>query len=231
MARKIQALLFDMDGLLLDTEGMYIQVYSDLSRRLGRPQPPEVFKAFIGYSTYVTCDRVRELVQFSGTVEELVAKEEEIYFEFLERTRPKPFPGALELFELTEKRGLKRGLVSSTLARKVDPTMQVVTDHLGRRGNWRTHFHTVCTGDCVKNLKPAPDLYQLAARNLKLDPEECAAFEDSPAGVAAAHAAGCRVVAVPNIHLAGVDVANGKADHVFASLLEAYCHIEKVLNA
>lgn len=241
MPGPVRAFLFDMDGLLLDSEWLHIRAYMELTRRLGCPQDAAALKRFIGHSNHVTCAWLVEELRCPGTREELMAREYELYMEILERERPEPFEGVRELFELADRRGMQRALVSSSAREIVDPTMRMLAAHLRSGGyipvpqapavqSWREHFHSVCTGDRVERLKPAPDLYLLAARELGLAPGECVAFEDSPAGVSSAYAAGCRVVAVPNLYLPHLDVAQGKAAHVFATLAEAHRQIERVLT-
>ena len=190
----------------------------------------DTFKQFIGQSNRVTCGWIKDTFGFPGSMDDLIVQEEALYMEFLRRDPPRPFPGARELFDLCDQRQLKRGLVSSTLDHKVSSTMKVLLSQLARSGHWRDHFHTICTGDRATKLKPAPDLYLLAARELNVSPGACVAFEDSPVGVAAAHAAGCRVVAVPNIYLKLEEVAQGKADFVFPTLREAYENIDAILG-
>ena len=228
--KKARAFLFDMDGLLLDTEDIHIRAYMELTRQLGVPQSFESLKRFIGHSHNVTVRFLKDDLGCEPAFEDLIAREQVIYFEILESERPRPLPGVREMFDLCEELGLKRALVSSSVAFQVGPTMQIVLDHLERRGKWTEHFHVVCTGDRVKRLKPAPDPYLLAAEELGLAPEECIAFEDSPAGVTAAHAAGCCVVAIPNMYLQSAEVAQDKAHYVYKTLSDAHVHMRQSLN-
>jgi beta-phosphoglucomutase-like phosphatase (HAD superfamily) len=230
MTTPIRALLFDMDGLLLDTETIHINAYVELTTRLGKPQTQQTLVRFIGHSHLVSCKWLVEEIGCSGTINELIDQELEIYHRILSRDRPAPMPGVREMFNAGDKLGLKRGLVSSSAGAQVDPTVQIVVEHLGRAGHWKEHFHTVATGEMVRDRKPAPDLYQMAVKNLGLRPEECVAFEDSPAGVTAAHAAGVRVVAVPNPYLKFEDVTQGKSDFAFKSLTEVHANLDRILS-
>ena len=227
--KKIRAFLFDMDGLLMDTETLHIQAYVKLTAKLGCPQPAQAFERFIGLSHKVSCKWLIEELGCRNTYEELVAMQQELYYEVLRRDNPPPLPGVREIFNAGDERKFKRALVSSSVGEQVDPTMQILSGHL-QRGAWKTNFQAICTGDRVSNLKPAPDLYQLAMKELELEPQECIAFEDSPAGISAAHAAGCRVVAIPNRYLRGQDVAKGRAQHQFETLLHAVEKIAEVIG-
>jgi beta-phosphoglucomutase len=221
LQKKFSAFLFDMDGLLMDTERVHILAYMRLTERLGRPQSFEALTAFIGHSHHVTCKWLVDEVGFKQPTSELIAAEQAIYFEILRELNPQPLPGVRELFDFGDSLKIKRALVSSSEANQVEPTMTILGAHL-KRDAWKEHFHAICTGDRVKKLKPAPDLYLLATKELELEPSRCIAFEDSTAGISAARAAGCYVVAVPNLHLKGRDVAQGKADHVCETLNDAF---------
>ena len=226
---SIRAFLFDMDGLLMDTEALHIRAYVELTARLGRPQKAEALTRFIGHSNPTTCRWLIDEVGCKGTVEELAAAESQIYHELLEKERPAPLAGVREMFDLGDSLKFSRALVSSSADAQVDPTMQIIIDHLGRGGDWRDHFNAIATGDRVTHRKPAPDLYQLAMRELKLTPDECIAFEDSHAGVSSALAAGLRVVAIPNFHLNSDEVVQNRTPLVFETLLHASQNLDRIL--
>ena len=227
---SIRAFLFDMDGLLMDTEGLHIRAYAQLTAQLGRPQTAESMKRFIGHSNPTTCRWLIDECGCPGTVEELATAEQNIYYAMLEKERPAPLAGVREMFDLGDSLKFRRALVSSSVDSQVDPTMQIIVDHLGRGGNWRDHFHAIATGDRVAERKPAPDLYQLAMRELELTPDECIAFEDSHAGVSAALAAGLRVVAIPNFHLNADEVVQNRTPLVYETLLHAAQNLDQILS-
>lgn len=230
MREKALAFLFDMDGLLMDTEDVHIRAYMKLTQRLGKAQSFDSLKRFIGHSHHVTCKWLVEGLGFENPMEELIAWEHELYFQILDDEKPSPLPGVRELFDLGDELQLKRALVSSSIHKQVDPTMRILTENLKRMGEWKSHFQAICTGDRVQRLKPSPELYLLATKELNLDPRHCIAFEDSPAGVSAAHAAGCRVVAIPNMYLNAEEVSQGKAHYVFKTLAEAHKNMDAILN-
>jgi beta-phosphoglucomutase-like phosphatase (HAD superfamily) len=229
-SKRIRAFLFDMDGLLLDTEAVHIRAYAELTRELGKPQTYETLTRFIGHSHPVACRWLIDEAGVVGEVDAMIAREQEIYFHMLHAERPHPLPGVKEMFDISDQLKMLRALVSSSVDYQVDPTMQIVSDHLGRGKPWKKNFQSICTGDRVEQRKPAPDLYLLAVRELGVKPDECVAFEDSPAGIEAACAAGLRVVAVPNFHLKEVDVVQGRTNYVFTTLLEVAANIEHILK-
>jgi len=219
-----------MDGLLLDTEDVHIRAYAELTRQLGKPQTHETLTRFIGHSHPVACRWLIDEAGCAGEIEDMIAREQDIYFQLLTSERPHPLPGVREMFDLSDELKMLRALVSSSVYYQVDPTMQIVSDHLRRGKPWKKNFQSVCTGDRVEQRKPAPDLYLLAIRELNVEPEECVAFEDSPAGIEAATAAGVRVVAIPNVHLKNCDVVQGRTNFVFRTLLEAAENIDAILK-
>jgi beta-phosphoglucomutase-like phosphatase (HAD superfamily) len=230
MKNKVRAFLFDMDGLLMDTELLHTHAYMELTVRYGKPQTEKALFNFIGHTAPVTTKWLNETVGIKIELETLIEEELEIYYRLLDERKPPSLPGVREMFALGEQHGLRRALVSSSIRKQVDPTMKLVCGHIGKDGHWHAHFDTVCTGDRVTNRKPAPDLYQLALKELGLQPTEAIAFEDSPAGVSAAHAAGIPVVAVPNTYLRDRDVAQGKAQWVFDSLADAHKEMRKLFE-
>lgn len=219
---KIRALLFDMDGLLMDTELIHIKAYIKLTTELGVPQGFDAIKRFIGHSHVVACGTLIKELELKLEMGEMIRQQNKMYIDILQSEKPAPLPGVREWFNFCDERKLPRALVSSSKAHQVSPTMDVVMSHLERRAPWREYFHSVCSGDRVERLKPEPDIYRLAIKELNLQPEECVAFEDSPAGVTAAHAAGVRVVAIPNMYLNRDEVVQGKTKHVYQTLHEAY---------
>jgi HAD superfamily hydrolase (TIGR01509 family) len=227
---KIRALLFDMDGLLMDTELIHIKAYIKLTTELGVPQGFDAIKRFIGHSHHVACGTLIKELALKLEMNEMIRQQNDIYFQILQDEKPAPLPGVREWFDYADANKLPRALVSSSKAHQVSPTMDVVMNHLDRKAPWREYFHSVCSGDRVERLKPEPDIYRLAIKELNLQPEECVAFEDSPAGVTAAHAAGVRVVAIPNLYLNPEEVVQGKTKHVYKTLSDAYANSREFLS-
>ncbi|MCK6471089.1 MAG: HAD family phosphatase [Planctomycetes bacterium] len=217
----IRAFLFDMDGLLIDTEDLHMRAFAETATGLGFPSKPHDFTCWIGHSAAKMSQWLVERCTVKTTPEEIIRIEQEAFLRILEDERPEPLPGAKEMLDAADQLKAPRGLVSSTIYPQVERTMKVVLAHLKRGGGLDAHFGAVVTGDRVKNIKPAPDPYLQAAEGLGVAPGECLVFEDSPAGVASARAAGCKVCAIPNMYLDTKEIV-AKAHAHFPTLLEAH---------
>jgi HAD superfamily hydrolase (TIGR01509 family) len=183
------AVLFDMDGLLVDSEPLWLDVETAVMARLG--------------SGWTEADQMQLLGgSLDRTVRYLLAKatrpvSPEVVAEWLmsgmaERVRAHGVPvrpGAPELLAEVRELGLPHALVTSSER----SFMEVVLASTGMR------FDALVCADDVSATKPDPEPYLLAAKLLGVDPGRCFALEDSPNGVASAEAAGCRVIAVPSL--------------------------------
>lgn len=189
MPESLLGVLFDMDGLLVDTEPLWFEVESSVMDRLGGCWDSSDQQALVGGSLNRSLDYLlgkatrpasRQVVarwMLDGMVELL-------------STRPVPvLPGARELIAEVAAAGVPYGLVTSSER----PIMAAVLDRL------EVTFPVTVCGDDVSHSKPDPEPYLLAAAKVGADPRQCVALEDSPNGVAAAEAAGCVTVAVPSL--------------------------------
>jgi HAD superfamily hydrolase (TIGR01509 family) len=206
----LQAVLFDMDGLLIDSEPLWFQVETEVMTRLGGTWTEADQEALLGSSLDRSVRYFMERAQVPADPAEIgdwmvggiVAKVRDHGVPIM--------PGAVELVGDVAAAGLPYALVTSSQRRFVDAV-------LARTG---LHFPVMVTGSDVSRGKPDPEPYLLASSRLGVPPGQCLVLEDSPTGVAAAEAAGCFVVAVPTLggveprpgrwvlpSLAGVDVA------------------------
>lgn len=201
------AVLFDMDGLLVDTEHVWFEVESELVTSLGGAWGPADQEALVGGPLERTLEHIAATVPGPVSTADL---RERLLDGMVRRLRTGPvhwMPGALRLLEETSAAGVPRALVSSSLRVVVD----AVLDAIGR-----DHLPVTVSGDDVARTKPHPDPYLLAARTLGVDPAACVALEDSATGATSARAAGCFTVAVPSL----AAVPPGVAHHQVASLEE-----------
>jgi len=183
----IRALIFDFDGLILDTETALIDAYGDVHGSHGMPFDRPLFARSVGHADYAF-DPWRAFG--SGADRERLELERRAFNAARNEAQP-ILPGVVGLIEAGRKAGLKIGLASNSGHPHVD-------GHLGRLGLAGSFDFIACRGD-VPSPKPEPDLYRLVLSHFGLRPREAIAFEDSHTGTLAAKRAGVWVVAVPNV--------------------------------
>ncbi|MDH6113416.1 HAD superfamily hydrolase (TIGR01509 family) [Kitasatospora sp. MAP12-15] len=182
------AVLFDMDGTLVDTEHLWweasAEVAAELGLTLGDSDVPEV----LGQAVEHTAAHLHRLAPSDRSEGELASRLSELFTGKV-ASEVIPRPGALALLAALHEAAVPTALVSASPREVVDLVLRT----LGTQ--W---FTTTLAAEDTPRTKPEPDPYLAAAARLGLDPAQCVAVEDTPTGVASAHAAGCAVLAVPS---------------------------------
>ncbi|WP_246083690.1 HAD family hydrolase [Nonomuraea diastatica] len=188
-AMDMQAVFFDMDGLLVDTETVWLEIEAEVMGRLGGTLTPDHQVHLLGGSMELA---VGYMLSVSGSGESAATVGQWMVSGMVERLAGgvRVMPGASELLDALRDEGVPVGLVTSSLREIADAVL---------KGVGRDRFDIVVTADDVERTKPDPEPYLTAARQLGVQPVRCVVLEDSPNGVAAATAAGCAVVAVPSL--------------------------------
>ncbi|MFE0578841.1 MULTISPECIES: HAD family phosphatase [unclassified Streptomyces] len=185
----LQAVLLDMDGTLVDTEGFWWEVEAEVFRELGHRLEDAWRDEVVGGPMTRSAGFLIEATGAAITVAELSVLLNE-RFEARIADRVPLMPGAERLLAELARHNVPTALVSASHRRVIDQVLLT----LGR-----DRFTMTVAGDEVARTKPHPDPYLLAARTLGAHPSRCAVIEDTRTGVAAAEAAGCQVVAVPSV--------------------------------
>lgn len=206
----IRALIFDFDGVILDTETAELQAWQEIYRAHGHELPLARWVDDIGRGpdsiTFSPHDALEALVGHSLDREALHAQR---WARFLALIDAAPvLPGVERYITDAQRVGLRLGIASSSSHAWVD-------GHLAQR-ELLAHFAVIRCADDVTRTKPHPELYQAACAALGVSPTEAFAIEDSPNGIAAAKAAGLTVLAVPTPLTAGLPLA--EADYRLPSL-------------
>jgi HAD superfamily hydrolase (TIGR01509 family) len=202
----LEAVFFDMDGLLVDSERVWLEIETEVMARLGAEWTAEHQAHLVGGSMERT---VGYMLAVSGSDESPEAIESWMSGGMVARLSQgvQVMPGASELLDALRAEGVPVGLVTSSLRDIADAVLKSVG---------RDRFDVVVTAGDVTRTKPDPEPYLTAAGLLGVEPVRCVVLEDSPNGVAAATAAGCAVVAVPSV--LPIDPAPGRL--VVSSLTE-----------
>jgi HAD superfamily hydrolase (TIGR01509 family) len=206
----ITAVVFDLDGLILDTEELWDEVREALARERGGRWSDRAQADMMGMSSPEWSRYMHEVVGLAEPPEEI---NREVVARMLERYGEGPpwLPGAVEgVRRIADRWPL--GLASSSNRELIDAVLDA--------GGLSSLFRATVSSEEVPRGKPAPDVYHEAARRLEVAPERAAAIEDSHNGIRSAKAAGMRVVAIPNPHFPPDDDALAEADVVLPSIEE-----------
>jgi HAD superfamily hydrolase (TIGR01509 family) len=190
LPRPPAAVVFDMDGLLFDTERLYEEAALAAAAELGHEMDAAFFRSTVGFPWLVTRARLIELYGPTFAVDELRSVARRIFQEMVDTDLPLK-PGVAELLGLLDELDLPRAIATTSARATVD-------HHLGAHGLADRFHHIVAHDDCERH-KPDPDPFLRAARLLGVRPEHCLALEDSHNGVRAASAAGMMTVMVPDL--------------------------------
>lgn len=215
----IEAVLFDLDGLMADSEPLAEWAWRQVLARYGQQWEREISHQILGLRVADSARLICQRFQLPISPAQAAAERDRLFLAAVpERLRARP--GLQPLLDELVARRLPLGVATSGHRRYVALALETLglTDR----------FHAVVTGEDVLHGKPAPDIYLLAAQRLGVAPQRCMALEDAPLGLAAAHAAGMLCVAVPNAHTAGGDFS--AAAHVFPSLDAVRLTLDSLLN-
>ncbi len=203
-----QAVVFDCDGLLLDTETAWTRAETTLFERHGSTFTMDHKRDLIGSSHSVAAAKLEAMLELPGEGERLINELHDLVME--EATHDvEPRPGAVDLVDALIAASIPIAVASNSPRAFLDSVL--------RTAGVADRFAITVAGDEVDHPKPAPDIYLEACRRLHADPARSVALEDSPTGAQAAHAAGLTVIGVPYLP----DMEIPPADLTTASLADA----------
>lgn len=209
IARNVLAVIFDMDGLMFNTEDVYKQVMIDMGKKRGKVLTVEVHQKMMGKANH---EDIRILLDFWGLNEDVakVANERRQMYVEVMNTNTKAQKGLFNLLNVLEARKIEKAIATGTIGWLTEKNLELF--------NLSSRFKRIISGEMVTKGKPNPEIYLLAVKSLGLEPEQCLALEDSVNGVMAAKSAGCKVFAVPNRY--SINQNFSIADGVFESLAD-----------
>ena len=186
-----KAVVFDMDGVLFDTERLCQESWIEVANRRGLPDMEIIFPKCIGRNANDSRQIVLEAYGADFDYEVFRREASDWFWKYLEENGLPVKEGVRELLNWLKEQGWRIGLASST-------RRSSVISHLEQAGI-KDFFEEIITGDMVEHSKPLPDIYLLACRKLMVDPAETYAIEDSPNGIRSAYRAGMKPIMVPDL--------------------------------
>ena len=188
---RIRGVLFDMDGLVLDSEKLYCRFWMEAAHSLGFPMTLEQALGMRSLGGALGQAKLTSYFGPTAVYREIRNKRVELMDAYIARHGVELKPGIRQLLAYLEEKGIARAITSSS-------PLERIREHLSYHG-LDTRFDALCSGHDVPKGKPAPDIYLHGAASLGLRPEECLALEDSPAGIESAYRALCHPVIIPDL--------------------------------
>jgi HAD superfamily hydrolase (TIGR01509 family) len=215
-----RAVIFDMDGLMLDTERLRKQLFERVVAEHGMTLSDRVYLQTIGRTVRDSRLIFAEHMGVDFPFEALRIKRREIEYAYIDQYGVPTKPGLASVLDWLEARAFPRAVATSSARDTAHRLLQAA--------GVRQRFEIIVGGDDVTHGKPAPDLFLLAAARLGVAPSDCVVLEDSSAGIRAAHRAGMTPILVPDLQPPADDV-QGLAYRICASLHEAQTVLAELL--
>lgn len=190
MSAMITSVLFDMDGVLVDSQPMHYDADIYTMKHFGVNLTVDELAAYAGTTNLDRYTRFKARYQMNAAVDEMVAFRESCIMRFVYEYDLKPIDGVRALLESIKAAGLKTAVASSSSYDLIGAVLE--------RLDLRMYFDAIVSGEDMENGKPAPDIFLKTARVLKSDESSCVVIEDSGNGVLAANRAGMKVIGYIN---------------------------------
>lgn len=191
MSQAITHVIYDMDGLLLDTESLNERVNGEIVQRYGKTFTTEIKIAIAGTTATDSAKTIIDTLKLPLSIEEYLSERNKLLYPLY--STAKTFPGTVNLVEHLANHNVPQAIATSSSRQNFE--MKTV-----QHQDWLKHFELFTLGDDpeIEQGKPAPDIFLLTAKRLNAQPENCIVFEDSLSGMKAAIAAGMYVVVIPD---------------------------------
>jgi HAD superfamily hydrolase (TIGR01509 family) len=207
----IQAIIFDLDGVLADSEPMWNEIDGAMLAYYGVQYSGEHKHQVLGKSYPIALEFYRAQYGLRTDIEEMMLRRSAIATDYYAKHIP-VFPATTRVLRDLSTRGLPLGLATSSVGELVLPFL--------KRHGIEKYFTQLTTGEEVKNGKPHPDIYLRAAEKLEVEPKNCLVVEDALAGIEAGKSAGMKVAAIPDARFMDLSLYPGGADFLLNELGE-----------
>lgn len=205
----IKAFIFDMDGVIIDSEPDHIEFEQEIFKKLGLDISREEHMSFIGSTSHYMWDTLRVKYKLPYTLEQLVEQDRDTYYKHLisSPSAVKSIDGVIDFIKKLRAEGFKLAVASSSPLEVIETVINIL--------NVSSYFDVIVTGDYVSRSKPAPDIFLYASEKLKVTSNMCVVVEDSHNGVCAAKHAGMKCIGFRNPNSGNQDLS--KADMIIDS--------------
>jgi len=219
MPQPLRAVIFDLDGVLADSEPWWNEIDAKLLSEYGVIYRGEYHREVLGVSYRLAVEFYKKAFGLSASIEELMQRRGEIATEFF-ANRVGLFPSTKTTLERLREMKVRLAVATSSVSASARPFLD--------RHGLTPFFDVIVTGDEIERGKPEPDIYLRAADKLGVAVNECLVIEDALSGIAAGKAAGMRVAAIPDRRFVDARDYENKADYVVGSLSEIPALIRRV---
>lgn len=206
----MDAVIFDMDGVLIDSEPLHFEVDIMVLQKLNINEGKSYLERFVGYTNPAMWEIIKKEYSIKNTIEELIELQIITKLKYLEESNYTAIEGIKELLEELQKNKIPIGIASSSPRIFIEAVINKI--------NIVKYFDNWISGEEVRKSKPEPDIFIKMAELLKVNPEKCIVIEDSKSGTVAAKRAGMKCIGYKNINSGNQDLS--KADRVVETLLE-----------
>jgi len=211
MSQIFRAVIFDLDGVLADSEPWWNQIDANLLAAYGVTYRGEYHRDVLGVSYRLAIEFYKKAFNLSVPTDEMIRKRAEIATDFFAK-RIGLFPSTTTVLEQLRHWDLRLAVATSSVSASARPFLN--------RHELTRYFEVIVTGEEVERGKPQPDIYLRTAEKLGLSPEVCLVVEDALSGIAAAKAANMRVAAIPDTRFVDPRGYEKRADYVLRNLSE-----------
>ena len=219
MPQSFRAVIFDLDGVLADSEPWWNEIDAKLLAQYGVRYRGEYHRNVLGVSYRLAVEFFKKAFGLSASTDDLIQRRGEIATEFF-ANRVGLFPSAKEVLQELRRMNLRLAIATSSVSASARPFLD--------RHQLTAFFDVVVTGDEIECGKPHPDIYLRAAAKLNVAADACLVIEDALAGIAAAKAAKMRVAAIPDRRFVDPHEYQKAADYLLGSLSEIPSLIRRV---
>ncbi|WP_224483692.1 HAD family hydrolase [Robertkochia aurantiaca] len=211
--------IFDMDGVLVDSEPYHREVLSVCLEDLGHELSDEYYNSLVGTANRPMWERVKADFSLEKPLEKLIAVHKELFFQMLHKDKVQAVPGVQDVLEELNEKGFRLSLASSSPEKVIDAFMEIL--------GFTRYFDHLVSGENIERSKPAPDIFLKVASLYDVAPSGFVVIEDSKHGVSAAKAAGMSCVGFVNPNSGNQDLS--EADLLIASMRELHAETIKSL--